>query len=869
MMEADTVILDPEQLAQRARELAAKGRNGFAQAYVTLDPTDPPLFATLDVEFVNTVALASLPPGEAFVVEGGVRRSRSAIRVSAVAAIVGSPNALRLTLEPIGDYSTYTLTTTAVGLVAPGDALPAAMDPLFDRLPFKFRPGCFNLACAPAGRPAPPQDLAPAIDYLARDYESFRHVLMSAMAARVRGWAPTSEADLDQVLIDLIAARGDELADAHDRILAERGIGTARKRVSLARHARLVDYHVHQGQQAVDVVVVEALPGPPTELPPLSTPQPPWVVSTGTSPGGGDAVVYASFADRPRWRRLVFPDLNRLALHDWGGAVVALPQGATSADLVMTGAAGPRVSQADALRLRDLLRGVAVEQQGAGPTLDASVDRLLIAEMLNPQTGRENGRRLERRQLLHLVDGPERAEAIEDPISGGGAWFCRVRWKAEDALAHPYCITVQCGATPKKGVSLFFGNLAELAHGTPHETVLVAEGAPPPQLSTSSLVVARAGTWSALTRPRGRALDAAGAVARLPRDASIGPLAYRPTAADGSTPARSTLVVDVEVAGSRRRWSERIDLVESKGSDEHYVVETDEGQLSMLRFGNGINGAPLPPGASVTCRYQSGQGEAGNVGADRLVVSSVAVERVWNPFDITTGLEPQARDDIMRRAPEAYRAVQKRGVPLADYAQAAEGVAGVAHAAARYAWCGSWRCVQVAIDPQGGGDLSPALVERLALALDALRLIGDDVEIRAADVVPLDIELLLCADPHYWIEDLRAELETEFADGWTSDGRRGFFHPDAWTFGQGLHASQLIGRAMSVAGVASVLRVSMRRFDPGAGGGLVTVVVEPGALPLDDRATLAMGGFEILIVANDPDRLERGRIRFDIVGGRR
>src|SRR5262249_32316267 len=163
--------------------------------------------------------------------------------------------------------------------------------------------------CAPAASGPPPDDSAPAIDYLARDYDSFRHVLMSAMATRVRGWAPTSEADLDQVLIDLIAARGDELADAHDRVLAERSIATAPAptRVPPAPHARLVDCDVSPGQQAMAPVVVEALAGPPADLPP--TPAIAWTVCTGRVADAPDAVVFAAFADRPRWRRRVFPEL--------------------------------------------------------------------------------------------------------------------------------------------------------------------------------------------------------------------------------------------------------------------------------------------------------------------------------------------------------------------------------------------------------------------------------------------------------------------------------------------------------------------------------------------------------------------------------
>lgn len=848
----DTFILDAELLAERASTLESTGHNGFSLVYVKLDASEPPLFATLEVEFVNTIALATLPPRDAFTVEGGVRRNRQNVQVTAVAAIAGQSNALRLTLQPIGDYSTYTLTTTFDGVAVPGDALPRAMDPLFNRLPFKFRPGCFNLACAPAGSSPPPEDLAPAIDYLARDYESFRHVLMTAMAARVKDWAPTSEADLDQVLIDLVAARGDEIADAHDRVMAERGIGTARKRVSLARHARLVDYHVHQGQQAVTTLIVEALAGPPTELPAATAPT--WTVSTGAADSEG-AVTFATFADRQRWRRLVFPDLNRLRLYGWSGAVVALPAGSTSADLVIADAGS--ATQARALRIRDLLLGNAVEQIGAPADVDASINALVLAEVLNPETGTPNGHRRERRQQLTLIDGPARAQAVQDPVTGN--WFCRVRWRVADALAHPYCFSVSCGGVAKDDVSLFFGNLAGIAHGSPRQTTFVAPGAPLPLASSLVGVATDDARWSLQ----------AGALARLPRDPSIGPLAYRPTATDGSTASRSTLVVDVVSAGSTRRWTERIDLIESRGSDLHFVVETDEGQFSTLRFGDRVNGAPLPDDAVVICRYQSGQGEAGNVGADRLTRSSVGVGAVWNPFDVSGGLEPERRDDLVRRAPEAYRVVQKRAVTLADYATAAEAIGGVSHAAAHYGWCGSWRSVRVAIDPVGGGLMSADLVQRLELALDALRLIGDDVEIRNAAYVPLDIDLIVCADPQYWIEDLRAELEAEFSDVWTSDGRRGFFHPDSWTFGQSLHASQLIGRALSVTGVASVLRASMRRFNPGSDGGIVTITVDPLSLPLSDAATLAMGSFEILVVANDPDRLESGRIRFDIRGGRR
>ncbi len=852
-------VLHPERLQERADNLDAAGLNGIRMAYVTLDTASPPQFAWLDVEFFNDNALAPLPDPASFRVAGRVRRDPAGVQVMQVLADPGgNPRGLRLQLAPVGDYLTYVLSLSPAGVPAPGNALALAMDPLFNALPFKFRPGCFNISCAPPSPGGPRLDTAPAIDYLARDYDSFRHVLMAAMSARVPGWQPTSEADLDQVLIDLIAARGDELADAHDRVMAERGIGSARKRVSLARHARLVDYHIHQGQQATTAVAVQV--AGTADLPPVGTEA--FAVWNGPDWQAKDAVVFARFQDRPRWRQRVFPELNDLRLYTWGDTVSALEAGATEADLTPAGLA----TQVAATNLRDLLRGSTAAQAGAPADVDARVDRLLLEEVLNPATGTDNGRDIHHRQVLRLLPGPERAEVMQDPLTGD--WFCRVRWQAQDALRSRYCFTVDCGAAPQVDACLFYGNLVDMGHGRPRRTVFPPPGAPLPATGDTQLVATHAAHWQPRHRPRGsepRAPD--GVVAVLPRDASIEPLAYRPTPPGGDVPPRSTLVV--QVSGFAAPWSERIDLVESDGGEEHFIVETDEMQDSRIRFGDGRNGAPLPPQAVLTCRYQTGGGVAGNVGCDTLTTSNLPLLRVWNPLDVDNGLAPESRDDIIRRAPEAYRVVQKRCVTLADYARAAERIAGVAHARARYAWCGSWRAAQVVVDPVGRGAPTPDLVMRLRAALEALRLIGDDVEIRAPADVPLDVKLVLCAHPAYWIEDLRAVLEREFSDEWLPDGRPGFFHPDLWTFGQSLHASQLIGRALSVQGVDRVLRVSMRRFNPGVGGGLVTVTLQPGDLPESLVEKLDIGPFEILVVANDPDRLAQGRITFEIHGGRR
>ena len=145
---------------------------------------------------------------------------------------------------------------------------------------------------------------------------------------------------------------------------------------------------------------------------------------------------------------------------------------------------------------------------------------------------------------------------------------------------------------------------------------------------------------------------------------------------------------------------------------------------------------------------------------------------------------------------------------------------------------------------------------RVADHLEAVRLIGEDIELRPPRYVPLEIHVFVCAGEAYWREDIRFVLEQEFSDGWTSDGRRGFFHPDEWSFGQDLHRSAIEGRIHRVAGVEHVVRITMKRFSAPQPG-------VPGA------EVLEIGFDEVVLLANDPDHLERGLIRFEVQGGRR
>lgn len=828
--------VDDEVLADRARDLALSGLNGLKLLFVELVPAAAPVQAELTVQFQNGLSVAGIdtavngagvPAGDIFALGGGTRvlagRLPGQLHIAAVAA-TGQADTLRLTTSGIGDYSTYTLTVAFAD--GAGDPL---IDPLFAALAFKFRPGCFNLNCAPAFDVGAPAAELPEIDYLARDFDSFKHVLINAMRARVPDWEPTSEADLDMVVLDLIAADADELADFQDRVMQEAYLGLARKRVSLARHARLMDYHIHQGNQAATWLAAEV--GADMTLPAGTG------VWTGDAWDKPDAVIFATEAEQA-----LLEDLNRLDLYSWGGAVIALDAGATEAELALPATLNPLL-EGDAIILRDQLRRADIRQ-------------LAIEERLNPETGTVNGRDIGKRQLLRLLDGDAAAEVGFDPVANH--FFVRVRWREQDRLGARYCFICRCpGRPPVSGVSAFTGNLVRATHGRPHRMVARPPGSDLGPSDTRSFRRHDELHWEATTW---------GTLATLPQ----GPLAYRETAAGGDVAPVSTAVV--AVSGFASPWEERIDLIGSEDGDPHYQVETDELGVSAIRFGNGVNGMRLDSDATVTCDYQVGRGSAGNVGADVLSgfdpVPLPSLVSLRNPFDVVSGRDPEPRHEIIRRVPEAYRQRQLRAVTLADYVKRAEELPGVSHAFARYAWAGSWRTVQVSIDPAGTTVLDEPARREIEAHLDAVRLIGEDLEVRPARFVALDIVLRLCAHPDYWPDDLDITLQRAFSTGWTADGRPAFFNPDLWTFGQPLHASQIIGTALAVQGVERVLSVSMRRWNAGTGPSTSIVTISPEDLPEETPDLIAVQPFEIVQVMNNPDHLEQGRILFDIRGGR-
>ena len=200
---------------------------------------------TLYVHFINNITNQLTATN--IQITGGERIQN--ISVKQVTTGTGNnANILTVTLDKYGDFSPYTL---SIVQDQQHPEPPNGYDPILSQIQFSFKVECpTDFDCRPT-RTCPPEiSQEPEINYLAKDYETFRQLMLDRITFLMPKWTETHAADLGVALVELLAYAGDHLSYWQDAVGTEAYLGTARRRVSMRRHARLVDYIVQDGCNA-------------------------------------------------------------------------------------------------------------------------------------------------------------------------------------------------------------------------------------------------------------------------------------------------------------------------------------------------------------------------------------------------------------------------------------------------------------------------------------------------------------------------------------------------------------------------------------------------------------------------------------------
>ncbi len=161
---------------------------------------------------------------------------------------------------------------------------------------------CNSIDCGLAPNVSSPSVAIPAIDLMAKDYDSLLRAMLDLLPARAPGWSDRTEADLGMALLELFAYAGDQLSYLQDRVALEGFLRTATQYESVRKLLRLVDYTLYPGHAASADLVVEAVGNAPLHLPAG------FQASTATT-STASSVIFETGADA-----VVVPGLSRMAL---------------------------------------------------------------------------------------------------------------------------------------------------------------------------------------------------------------------------------------------------------------------------------------------------------------------------------------------------------------------------------------------------------------------------------------------------------------------------------------------------------------------------------------------------------------------------
>lgn len=719
-----------------------------------------------------------------------------------------------------GDYSPYTLS-----LIASPTATepPPGFDPILSTVEFSFKAECPTLFDCRKKQSCPPEPFpAPVINYLAKDYATFRQLLLDRMAVTLPRWKESHIPDLNMALVELLAYTGDYLSYYQDSVATEAYLNTARRRTSLRRHARLLNYPMHDGCNARTWVFFTADAGVnATSLAaPTTLAQQPVRLLT-RMPSEPRTLKEADLErliseQAPTVFELqqtvvLYHAHNSISLYTWGDEACCLPTGATRATLR---------SSTDADKMLHLAAG----------------DVLLFEEVRSPKNGLAADANPSHRQAVRLT----LVEPTLDPLDGTPV--VNIAWDLADALTFPLCLSVRLGTTLVSDVSVARGNMGLADHGqrVPQEHL-------PPQKGLRHYRPLLAATNVTMREP----IDHRRPAARM--------LDQDPAAA----------LPVIELTGDGENWLPQRDLLDSDRFAPHFVAESEEDGRVYLRFGDKEHYGLSPSTDAFSqgdngALYRVGSGPEGNIGADTLFhligFDTSGVVGVRNPLPAAGGTERQSRNSVRHAAPQAFRR-QERAVTASDYAAVATRHSSVQRAEATRRWTGSWYTTFVTVDPLGGEPATDSFEHDIRLHLEKYRLTGHDLEIDLPQLVPLDIRMTVCVQPEYFRSDVESQLLQVFSSRTAPDGQKGFFHPDNFTFGQSVYLSEVIATAMEVTGVqwVDILPHPEKDHRFQRWGKTANEEIALGRI--------AMSRLEVAQLENDPSRPENGCIILYMEGG--
>jgi len=739
---------------------------------------------------------------------------------------VGNPpnKVLRLTLQVAGGFYLY-----RIHIEHP------LLDRFFNDVAFSFKASCpQDFDCQPQPQQCPPKEEVDfPVNYLARDFESYREALLDFAQQRYPHWQDRLEADVGMMLVDIMSALGDELAYYQDRIAREAYLSTATQGRSIRQLARLVDYQVHNGRGASGWIDVTVSSGAHN----ISAGSRVWALSEHGERiyfevGHGAIDTFHNFPSKTPLPFNVRKDFNHFTPHIWDEDHLCLEKGATSAHI-----------------------------KGDFTT---SPNELSVGKWLLLRTSPLSPNNPPRTWMIRLTQVTKTKDYLSAP---GGEDLTHIAWEKAQALPFPLHL---------KELNIR-GNLLPLTAGMT-KTQRFVIGMDPEQLPIPEQE--KVGIQRAIERvgPNGKILY------RMTLDASQEQdLVWLGDDLQNTQPELLLEEAQYTLGWSTQHspWKWRPSLLQASSSlptDRHYTLEQGSwGRIAgfwnngkenvyqdyvsnkgnTLRFGDGDFGSIPPSGTIFQVTYRLGNGPRHNISAGTITHFDASawnfVTSISNPLPTTGGNASESPEEVRLLAPEAFQAETYRAVRSEDYKEAAERLDWVQQAGATARWTGSWLSMFTTADAKDAFAISAAQQDELHHQIQRFRQANQDVAIQEARYANLDLKIAICIHTNASRKAVKDDVTTALF-GHPATKAEGFFSPNNFSFATPLHRSALESTIQKVTGVHSIGTIQVRRrgwFD-----------WKPFV-----EWTYTVGSNEMIRIANNPDNPAFGSVQLQIVGG--
>ena len=621
------------------------------------------------------------------------------------------------------------------------------------------------------------------MNYMAKDYESFRQALLELLTKKFPEWNYKSDADARIMLVELFSYIADELSYYQDRVANEAFLRTARKRFSVGSHLNLVDYRLHNGCSAIAFIKIMAtrIGFIPKSL----------QVSSYSLPSENEIVfetdnekyVYPSH----NMMKLVVPDVSN-----------ELRRGTHNAYLE---------GWHTHIRNNDF---VLIEQDEKKEVVQLIEDPLLTEISIGSATG-------------HFLDDKLSKPEIQTKQN---VMVTKITWSANQALQSSYDSTraTACSNIVRATEGMAISGIDMLKKGSEYVEDFVFK------------------------------------------------LKERPLAfvSDSLLPylAKSTLEVWVD----NQIWEETDDLLNAGPFDKQFTVSVDDEGYGLIRFGDGINGKKPLPWSTIRARYRTGLGSMGNVGRDVLRKFDRQkydfISSVTNPLPAIGGTDMQSIEDAKITGPRTLK-FQERAITGADYASLLKRkFPQITDMRARIVFTGSWNTVIIAIDAKPEYIADSDFLSEVRQYANKIKTVGNEIRLEFAKYVYIDVGIVVYLEKNAGKHDVERRLRNALGNAPYDEGKKGFFHPDNFSFGQPVYVSKLYDAINQVRGISSALLTKLgnhREFSTSPAVKMAGTTQDDISKMNITRGFLPVDESEIIRLNNDPLHAEYGLLTLEFV----